>query len=132
MNFSQRPKKILVADDHAMHLDFLSRLLSEMEFSVIQATDGQLMLEQARQKKPDLIIMDIFMPGMDGYTALTHLRGIAEVASIPVILMSAHSAVEAHRSIISAFERVDFIPKPIELDLLRQKLVAMGCLSTEG
>ena len=120
-------KKILIADDHAMHLSFIRDVIKQLGFDTIETTDGKKMLDQAKQQPPDLILMDIFMPGMDGYTALTHLRGIPKLANIPVILMSAHSDVESHKYILGAFEKVDFLPKPIEVEVLKEKLIQMGC-----
>ncbi len=127
MNTRQPSQKILIADDHAIHLNFIKELIKQLGFEVIETTDGKKMLEQAKKSPPDLILMDIFMPGMDGYTALTHLRGIPSLSKIPVILMSAHSDVQSHQYIISAFEKVDFLPKPIEIELLQTKLIQMGC-----
>ncbi|NUM36540.1 MAG: response regulator [Candidatus Brocadiae bacterium] len=127
MNTRQIAQKILIADDHAIHLAFVKELIEQMGFDVITTTDGKKMLDQAKLNPPDLILMDIFMPGMDGYTALTHLRGISKLAKIPVILMSAHSDVQSHHYILSAFEKVDFLPKPIEIEILQEKLTKMGC-----
>ena len=122
----EQSKKILIVDDEAIHLEFLKDTVTQWGFSVFEATNGKEMIEVAKHSRPNLIILDVFMPNMDGYSALTHLRGMPKIADVPVILMSAHSGVKANIDILMAFENVEFLPKPIDIDVLIKKLNKMG------
>ena len=100
---------VLVVDDEAYIVEFLCLLLEEEGYRVLRASDGRQAWEVALQARPDLVISDVMMPGMSGLQLLDRLRTTAELASTPVILMSAVS-----RSVDS--DRVLFVPKPFDID----------------
>ena len=82
-------KKILIADDEPMVLNQLKLRLVAEGFQVIQASDGAEAVQKARSERPDLIILDILMPGMDGVDAATALKDHAETKDIPLIFLTA-------------------------------------------
>lgn len=100
---------VLVVDDEAYIVEFLCLLLEEEGYRVLRASDGRQAWEVVLQARPDLVISDVMMPGMSGLQLLDRLRTSAELASTPVILMSAVS-----RSVDS--DRVLFVPKPFDID----------------
>jgi CheY-like chemotaxis protein len=87
-------KKILMVDDDQRLLRVVSMYLAMEGYEIISAPDGEAGLREAQQQRPDLIIMDVMMPGMDGITACTRLRTDPKTADIPVLLFSALSGSE--------------------------------------
>lgn len=80
-------KKILVVDDEPSIISFLTKMLST-EYTVYQAKNGQQAVDSVKKNKPDLVIMDIMMPEMDGYTACALIKGDPSTRSIPVIMLT--------------------------------------------
>ncbi|MEM9452761.1 MAG: response regulator [Myxococcota bacterium] len=107
-----RPR-ILIIDDNAANLKVASMHLSEYTFVVLTARDGESGLRRARRATPDLILLDIQMPGIDGYETCRRLKADPATADIPVIYMTARSQVDDK---LRAFELggVDYITKPFE------------------
>ena len=105
------PKEILLVDDRRENLELLGSFLKAKGYKTRMALDGELALASIDAKKPDLILLDIEMPGMDGYEVASILKSKRETASIPIIFISAHSDTEAK---VEAFRRggVDFVSKP--------------------
>ncbi|WP_457672981.1 HD-GYP domain-containing protein [Thiolapillus sp.] len=103
--------EILVVDDRRENLQLLSSFLEAEGYRVRMAMNGQVALMSIASKVPDLILLDIRMPGMDGYEVSRELKARAETASIPIIFISAQDDVQAK---IKAFKvgGVDFISKP--------------------
>ncbi len=101
--------KILVVDDNPANIDILLEVLSN--FDVRAALDGESALEAVREELPDLILLDIAMPGLDGFEVCRRLKKDPKAKSIPIIFLSANSDAE---SIILGFELggVDYITKP--------------------
>jgi CheY-like chemotaxis protein len=89
------PAKILVVDDDVETRLLLGEELIDLGHESVYAADGLQALTLARREKPDLILLDLLLPGGDGFTVLERLRHIAEVASIPVIVFSGMRAPEA-------------------------------------
>lgn len=108
------PKIILLVDDEPMNLKVLNTVLSE-RYKTKVATNGDkaLMIAQ-RAPKPDLILLDVMMPGMDGYQVCERLKSSAETSDIPVVFLSGKTA-ESDRSKGLALGAVDFLPKPIDV-----------------
>src|SRR5690554_4924617 len=120
MTRDDRPR-ILIVDDVPDNLHALMNVLRE-DYAVIAATSGEKALELAqRQPRPELILLDIKMPNMDGYSVLTHLKAASATADIPVIFVTslAEAAGEAHGLPLGA---ADCITKPIDPELLRIKV----------
>ncbi len=105
-------KKILVVDDEKRVVDLLYNLLSKEGFMVLTATDGESCLRLARQEAPDLIVLDLMMPGMDGGDIASNLQEDEKTKNIPVIFLTSAVTKEevvkeggqiADRSFISKF-----------------------------
>jgi CheY-like chemotaxis protein len=113
--------KILIVEDNEMNRDMLSRRLERRGFSIAIAVDGQQGVDMARSEKPDLILMDMSLPVMDGWTATQTIKADAELAKIPVIALTAH-AMAGDREKAMAAGCDDYDTKPIELPRLLEKI----------
>ena len=117
-------RKILVVDDEADILNFLELVLAERSYQVLTASSGQQALSQARQHAPDLILLDIMMPQMDGWEVLRLLRVDPRTAGIPVAMISART--DAKDRVQGLQEgALDYICKPFSLDELLAKVDAI-------
>ena len=106
-------KKILVVDDNQDNREILIHRLAHLgSFEILVASNGREALEVASRLKPDLILMDLRMPVMDGYEATRALRRTEWGKNLPVIAVTAHAA-EEHREKALAAGCSDFFPKPI-------------------
>jgi len=104
---------ILIIDDNPQNIDVLFQLLAEHEFEVLIAEDGQDGLQSAQRENPSLILLDVMMPGIDGFETCRRLKQNPETKEIPVIFMTALSEIESK---IRAFEigAVDYVTKPFQ------------------
>jgi DNA-binding response OmpR family regulator len=83
--------QILVIDDDPVILDMLQLALEKADYEVLSAIDGDLGLDLFRREKPDLVVVDIAMPGIDGYQVIEQIRGTGEEATkTPIIILTAH------------------------------------------
>ncbi len=107
------PPEILIVDDTPMNLRLLMQMLAEREYKLKAAPSGKLALVHAMMTPPDLILLDIMMPGMNGYEVCEHLKAEARTRDIPVIFISAMQEVADK---IRAFEvgGIDYISKPFQ------------------
>lgn len=110
-----QPETLLVVDDNTVNLEMLFGRLRHAGFKVLVAEDGQTAIQQARQAVPDLILLDVMMPGIDGFETCQQLKTIAETADIPVIFMTALSETVDK---VKGFEAggVDYITKPFQIE----------------
>lgn len=106
---------ILVAEDDLRNRDMLVRRLMRRDYIVIEAENGMQAIEQARANKPDIILMDIAMPVVNGWDALEQIYRL--YPEIPVIILSAHSMVDDQRRAITA-GAVAYLSKPIDFERL--------------
>ncbi|MFM8684636.1 MAG: response regulator [Chthoniobacterales bacterium] len=113
--------KILIVEDNEMNRDMLSRRLERRGFAIVMAVDGQQGVDMARSEKPDLILMDMSLPVMDGWTATQAIKADAELAKIPVIALTAH-AMAGDREKAMGAGCDDYDTKPIELPRLLEKI----------
>ena len=113
--------KILLVEDNEMNRDMLSRRLMRKGYEVVIDVDGRLGVEMAASETPDLILMDMSLPVMDGWDATRHLKSQPDTRSIPVIALTAH-AMGSDRE--KAFEAGcdDYDTKPVELSRLIDKI----------
>lgn len=102
---------VLVADDEGSIRDFISEVLAEAGFRTVTAGDGEEVLHLARQHQPVLIVLDVMMPRMDGYTALTRLRGHPMTAQVPVIILTGHMDA-MYQTISAGVGAVAHVTKP--------------------
>ncbi len=110
-------QKILIIDDEENIVDLLSNILSHSGFITIGAFNGESGLEKAKKEKPHIIILDIMMPGMDGFEVLKRLKENEETAEIPVIMLTAKTEDSA---VIESWRKGAefYIPKPFEIEEL--------------
>lgn len=103
---------ILIVDDTPENLAVLSDMLSEADYRVLVATDGLSALEQIEYLKPDIVLLDVLMPGIDGFETCRRLKNNPETAAIPVIFMTGLSELD---DLLTGFGEgaVDYIVKPI-------------------
>jgi two-component system, cell cycle response regulator DivK len=113
--------KILIVEDNEMNRDMLSRRLERRGFVIAMAVDGQQGVDMARSENPDLILMDMSLPVMDGWTATQTIKADADLAKIPVIALTAH-AMAGDREKAMAAGCDDYDTKPIELPRLLEKI----------
>jgi DNA-binding response OmpR family regulator len=116
-----KKKKILIVDDEDDILQFLELVLREKGYEVVTAAGGQEALTRAQMDKPDLVLLDIMMPQMDGWEVLKLLRVDDETSHIPVAMLSART--EAKDRVQGLQEgAVDYICKPFALQELLEKI----------
>lgn len=115
------PYDILIVDDNPMNLGVLSGMLQERGYRVRAATNGRRALEAARLRKPDLIMLDITMPEMDGFQACEILKADPELAAIPVIFISAH---DESIDKVRAFNLggADYVQKPFQIEEVHARI----------
>ena len=116
--------KILLVEDNEMNRDMLSRRLERRGFTVTIAADGGVGVELARSSAPDLILMDMSLPVIDGWEASRILKADPATAKIPVIALTAHAMAEDRAKAMAA-GCDDFDTKPVELPRLLGKIDAM-------
>ena len=116
--------KILLVEDNEMNRDMLSRRLERRGFTVIIAIDGGVGLAKARSEAPDLILMDMSLPVIDGWEATRQLKADPATAKIPVIALTAHAMAEDRAKALGA-GCDDFDTKPVELARLLGKIDAL-------
>jgi CheY-like chemotaxis protein len=102
---------VLVVDDDSEVRDFVCEILREAGFGTATATDGDEVPEQARRVAPRLIILDVMMPRMDGYTALARLRGHPATRDIPVIVLTGQTE-PVYRTLSAGVGAVAHLTKP--------------------
>jgi two-component system, cell cycle response regulator DivK len=116
--------KILLVEDNEMNRDMLSRRLQRRGYAVVLAHDGEQGLALALSEDPDLILMDISLPALDGWQATRLLKGNRNTSHIPVIALTAHAMASDRQK---AFETGcdDYDTKPVEFDRLKEKIESL-------
>ena len=113
--------KILYVEDNEDNVYMLSRRLKRKGFEIVIAVDGEQGVEMASSEKPDLILMDLSLPKMDGWTATKHIKNNNELKSIPIIALSAH-AMEEHKKRALDSGCNDYDTKPVDINRLLSKI----------
>jgi CheY-like chemotaxis protein len=116
--------KILLVEDNELNRDMLSRRLQKRGYEVLMAEDGETGVAMARSAAPAVILMDVSLPGIDGWEATRRLKAAPETAHIPIIALTAY-AERADRERALAVGCSDFDTKPIELPRLLGKIEAL-------
>lgn len=119
-----KPLKILVVDDTEMNVSLLERFFRKSDHEMVVATNGREAIEQFEAEHPDLILMDVMMPIMDGYDATREIRKRSRDQWVPIIFMSAKSAVEDQVMGLEAGGD-DYLTKPVNMRILEAKIRAM-------
>jgi CheY-like chemotaxis protein len=116
--------KILLIEDNQMNRDMLSRRLTRKGYEMVNAVDGEQGMAMARSEAPDLILMDMSLPVLDGWEATRQLKAAPETQAIPVIALTAHAmAGDREKAVEAGCDDYDI--KPIELTRLLEKIEAL-------
>ena len=115
---------ILVVEDNEENWDMLSRRLKRRGYRVVHAADGQQAVEMAARERPDLILMDVSLPVMDGLVATRCIRAHVETQATPIIAVTAHAtSADRDRALLAGCD--DYHPKPVELPRLLAQMEAL-------
>lgn len=114
-------RKILVVEDNEMNRDMLSRRLVKRNFEVVHAVTGQEAIDMALSALPDLILMDLSLPDVDGWEATRTIKSQATTMAIPVIALTAHAMAGDRERAMEAGAN-DYDTKPVEFTRLLQKI----------
>lgn len=123
--------KILLVEDNEMNRDMLSRRLERKGMQVLLAMDGAQGVAMAQSEMPDLILMDMSLPVLDGWSATRQIRDIPAIQSIPIIALTAH-AMSGDRDKCLTVGCNDYDTKPIEFTRLLTKIQALLSQHTEA
>jgi DNA-binding response OmpR family regulator/two-component sensor histidine kinase len=116
-------EKVLIAEDDPDTAEMLAELLSRNEYVPLHAVNGYETLALARREHPGLILLDLRMPGMDGYEALTRLKRDPETHDIPILVMSAHAADPIQERLkVQSMGAEDFLSKPLSMEELMAEI----------
>ncbi len=116
--------KILLVEDNEMNRDMLSRRLQKQGYEVVIAVDGEEGVAKAQTEAPALILMDMSLPGVDGWEATRRLKAAARTQKIPIIALTAHAMTDDREKAMAA-GCDDFDTKPVELPRLLSKIQAL-------
>jgi CheY-like chemotaxis protein len=116
--------KILIVEDNEMNRDMLSRRLVKKGYTVAIATDGLMGVEMAHSERPDLILLDMSLPEIDGWEAARRLKADDATKGIPIIALTAHAMVtDKERAMAAGCDEYD--TKPVEITRLLEKMVKL-------
>ena len=116
--------KILLVEDNEMNRDMLSRRLERRGYTILMAVDGQQGVDMARSETPDLILLDMSLPIIDGWEAARRIKAQAESKDIPLIALTAHAmAGDKEKALQAGCD--DYDTKPVELPRLLGKIQAL-------
>jgi CheY-like chemotaxis protein len=119
--------RILLVEDNEMNRDMLSRRLSRRGYDVLTADDGARGVAAAAAEKPDLILMDMSLPVIDGWEATRRLKAATDTRAIPVIALTAHAmSADLEKAMEAGCD--DYDTKPVELPRLLEKIERLLCV----
>lgn len=119
---AETKQRILVVDDHAENVELLEEMLVSSGYAVATANDGEDALKKAHKDLPDLILLDIMMPKMDGYQVCEALRNADDTKDIPIIFVTAKTEVKDWTHAIFNMGANSYITKPINAKKLIEKV----------
>ena len=114
---------ILIVDDEPLNIDYLEQELDDLGYATVSAANGKEALAQVTESQPEMILLDIMMPGMDGFEVLAKLKEDPELRDIPVVVISAMTDIESIAKGIGLGAE-DYLPKPFDPVLLKARLQA--------
>lgn len=123
--------RILLVEDHEEIWDFLSRRLKRRGFEVTVAVDGQAGVDKAQAERPDIVLLDMNLPVLDGWTAAGMLKADPETAKIPIIALTAH-AMSGDRDKALGAGCDDYHPKPVDFSRLLSQIEALTGGAKDG
>ena len=115
--------RVLVVEDDEENMEAIRDLLKLVDYDVLEARNGRIGVEMAGAEKPDVILMDMRMPELDGYEATRQLKGAAETKAIPIIALTGEAMEEQRRQAMDA-GCDDFVSKPVDFDQLLDRITA--------
>jgi CheY-like chemotaxis protein len=113
--------KVLLVEDNEMNRDMLSRRLTRKGYEVVIAEDGQKGVHMASSESPDIILMDMSLPVIDGWEATRQVKAAPETSAIPIIALTAHAMASDREKALEA-GCDDYDTKPVELSRLLEKI----------
>lgn len=116
--------RILLVEDHEEIWDFLARRLKRRGYEVVVATDGQQGVDKARSERPDIVLLDMNLPILDGWAAAGLIKASAEAARVPIVALTAH-AMSGDKEKALAAGCDDYHPKPIDFAKLLVQIQAL-------
>lgn len=116
--------KVLIVEDNEMNRDMLSRRLSRKGYEILFAFDGQQAIDVASSERPDIILMDLSLPILNGWEATKQIRAMDTISKIPIIALTAHAMSGDRETAIEA-GCDDYASKPIDLPVLLEKIEAL-------
>ena len=116
--------RILLVEDNEMNLDMLSRRLKRKGYEILIAMDGEAGVTMAASERPDLILMDMSLPVVDGWEATRRLKGMPVTATVPVIALTSHAMAGDREKAIGA-GCDDYDTKPVDFERLLVKIEAL-------
>lgn len=115
--------RILVVEDNPDNMILITDILSSLNYTVLQAIDGEQGVDMALSERPDLILMDLSLPRLDGWTATQQIKANPEIEHIPIIALTAHALIgDRERALAVGCD--DYLSKPINFRALASKLDA--------
>src|SRR4051794_1795588 len=124
-----KPHTIFVVDDQESILTAINSVLADESYRILTFTSAEALQEGLKAEQPDLILLDIWLPGIDGVEALKKLK--AQYPTLPVILMSGHAGIDIAVSAMQAGAS-DFLEKPLNLDFLLDKIAKHLAVAGRG
>ena len=116
--------RILLVEDDELGRDLLSRRIGRRGHDVLLALDGREAIRTAQTEQPDLVLMDLGLPGMDGWSAATRLKATQETRDIPIIALTAH-AMSGDRERALAAGCDEYLSKPVDFDQLIRRIKSL-------
>lgn len=132
-NIDAGKTSVLIVDDIPINVTLIEKMLKPFHFVIEKANDGQTALDIVAGKKPDLILLDLMMPGINGYDVIRQLRSQEETKQLPIIVIS---ALNSNEDVVKGYSlgANDFLTKPIIIDRLHTSVVTQlnKALETKG
>lgn len=113
--------KVLIVDDNSASRDLLRAILKGFQFEIVEACHGQQALDRIRQERPDLVLLDIDMPVLDGYGVVRVIRQDAHFAELPIVAVTAY-AMDSDREKALAAGFTAYVTKPVRAASLRKQV----------
>jgi len=117
-------QKVMVVEDFEDNRFMMRRLLEMSGYRVVEAMNGEEAIEVARREQPNLILMDLSLPLLDGLAATRRIRQYAELRDVPIVAVSAHDTADFHADALAAGCN-DYVTKPIDFDQLEGLLIRL-------
>ena len=114
--------KVLIAEDSEDNREVLRRIIGYIGYEVLEAVNGSQAVEIAKTERPDLILMDLSMPVLDGYGAVRRIRQLEEIRQVPIIAVSAHESADCRAKAL-AIGFNEYLTKPIDFGKLKGVLL---------